>query len=141
MSFYIISVTTLYVVFSLLTNFPSSASDANGTESPNTTEIPDNTTEIPDNTTEITHITTGSTESTEIPSTQTILRLNCTYNGTTWRYNYFNNTNPECKMYFCNNGSMEVESCRNGPPQQYGSCIYVRRRGRFPRCCYYERAC
>uniref|UniRef100_L7LQC9 Putative 8.9 kDa family member n=1 Tax=Rhipicephalus pulchellus TaxID=72859 RepID=L7LQC9_RHIPC len=127
MSFHIMYMTTMSVVFLLLTHLGSSESvpyDTGVTEATNATESAESTEE--------------SIEFTDIPK---ILRLDCQYNGTTWPYNYLNKTNPECRSYFCDNGTMVVRNCTNGPPRPYANCIDKRRVGPFPICCYYDGAC
>uniref|UniRef100_A0A224YBY7 8.9 kDa family member n=1 Tax=Rhipicephalus zambeziensis TaxID=60191 RepID=A0A224YBY7_9ACAR len=70
-----------------------------------------------------------------------LTRYDCTYNGTKWSHGTYNNTNPECRFYWCNNGTMEIYNCTNGPPPTYSSCQYVRWNKPFPRCCHYVGAC
>uniref|UniRef100_A0A224Y166 8.9 kDa family member n=1 Tax=Rhipicephalus zambeziensis TaxID=60191 RepID=A0A224Y166_9ACAR len=68
-------------------------------------------------------------------------RRDCQYNGKTYRHGYYNDTNPECISYWCVNGDMDIARCSNETPRPYGSCVYVRRKGPFPYCCEYIRAC
>uniref|UniRef100_L7LPY2 Putative 8.9 kDa family member n=1 Tax=Rhipicephalus pulchellus TaxID=72859 RepID=L7LPY2_RHIPC len=133
MTFHIMSMKTMSVVLLLLTHLLSSGSDAYSTEVAEVTEATE---------------ATESTESTEIfeftDKIPKILRLNCTYNGTEYEYGYTNGTNPECKFYWCNNGTMEIAECKGSPPSRnsgYGNCKNERRSGIWPYCCSFERAC
>uniref|UniRef100_A0A131YSF9 8.9 kDa family member n=1 Tax=Rhipicephalus appendiculatus TaxID=34631 RepID=A0A131YSF9_RHIAP len=70
-------------------------------------------------------------------------RLNCTHNGETWQHGDFNNTNPECRFYWCRNGKMKIKKCPMELPRRsgYGNCMLESVGGKFPHCCNYQQLC
>uniref|UniRef100_A0A131YU43 Single domain-containing protein n=1 Tax=Rhipicephalus appendiculatus TaxID=34631 RepID=A0A131YU43_RHIAP len=66
---------------------------------------------------------------------------NCTYKGIELpedNYTYFN---ASCERAICSFGVGIVLGCTNAKPEPYGSCIYTRESGRYPRCCNWVRTC
>ncbi|XP_049524174.1 uncharacterized protein LOC125945863 [Dermacentor silvarum] len=53
-------------------------------------------------------------------------------------YTYFDNP---CERALCSFKKRFVERCSNPKPQPYGSCVYKRAVGRYPKCCEWVRAC